>query len=247
MNYIQQEQRYWELTYGVEWVSCYIGTNKKVYLHNYKLKYIFETLGVEKYLHFCSISGFKDNQPSDLNQLEIEKLNKEMMFNYAIFLHEFVQCDNVQYDAMSEEFRIKNNLEEIILSNTEMNELFDNFREIYCLGDSGGKDLFEGAKPITEEGKKDLAFFRKAAAKINAKHDGNHTIDSIVMGITAKHPSYNLLNIFDLTVWQLMKTHSTMYKVDDVYFTKIGIYTGNIDTKKSKIKPKELDWSTRTN
>ena len=246
MNYIQQEQRYWELTYGTELVTCYIG-NKKIYLHNYRLKYIFETLGVEKYLHLCGISGFKNNQPSGLSQLEIEKLNKEIILNYAIFLHEFVQCDSVQYDVISKEFRIKNNSDEFTLSDNEMNELFDNFREIYCLGDSSGKDLFENAKPITEEGKQDLDFFRKAAAKINSQQNGSHTIDSIIMGITAKHPSYNLLNIFDLTIWQLIKTHSAMYKMDDIYFTKIGIYTGNIDTQKSKIKPKELDWSTRTN
>jgi len=243
--YIKEEQRFWELTYGAEWVTCLIG-QKTIYIHNYKLKYIFETLGVEKYLRLCSTASYKDNIPINLNNIELEKLNKEIVLSYAIFLHEFVMCDRVQYNERNKEFIIFNKEKDIILSENEMNILFDNFKQIYCLGNPKEDKLFSGAKPITEKGKELLEIFRKATAKVNSAKSGVHTIDSIIMGVTSKHPSYNLLNIFELTMWQLMKTHSAMYKNDSIYFTNIGVYTGNIDTKKSKIKPEELDWSVRT-
>ena len=156
---------------------------------------------------------------------------------------EFVECDNIQYDHEANEFLLTVGETMVILKEQDVNDVFAAFKEIYSLG--GGKVAFADAKPKTKEHEDFLAVIRKAQAKIDRKKNGEHTVDSILIGVTSKHPSYNLLNIWDLTVWQLMETYSVLHKIDGAYFTKIGIYTGNIDMKKSKITNKELDWSIR--
>lgn len=240
---INKEERYWELTCGKEFVTVYISQNKKVYVRNFKLDYIFNTLGVNQYLYLTGISLFKEKElPDDMTDQEIEQIHKNMIMNYAIFLKTFVKCDNVQYDNVNNQFRIFNDNEIIILTNDELNILFDDFKNIYFLA---GEEPFADAKPITERGKELLDIFRKAKVKVDAKKNGVMTIDSVIMGVTAKHPSYNLFNIWGLTMWQLMQTHNTLYQIDDIYFINIGIYTGNIDTKKMKTKPEELRWSVR--
>lgn len=244
MSDIEKEQRRWELTCGKELVTVNLSSQKRVYIKNHNLKYIFETLGFSQYMSLCSVSAYNKNDvPSGFSEDEIHKLNEQMVFNTAIFLKEFVLCDNIQYNPQDNEYRIGNNNEFIALNKEDMNEIFSAFREIYSL--SGEKVAFADAKPKTKEHEEFLAVIRKAQANIDRKKNGERTIDGIIMGVTSKHPSYNLTNIWDLTMWQLMETYTTLHKIDNAYFTKIGIYTGNIDMKKSKITNKELDWSVR--
>lgn len=244
MSDFEKEERYWQLTCGKELISVEVSNDKKVYIRNRKLDYIFNKLGFSQYMFLCSVSAYKDKEiPHDMSDQEKEQLNNQMLLHKAIFLKEFVLCEDVQYSNNGFYRLVFKNKSVIDLSNDDMNLIFTAFREIYCL--SGGKVAFEDAKPATERGKKFLEMMRKGKASIDAKKSGNHTIDSIIMGVTSKHSSYNLLNIWDLTMWQLMQTHNIMYKIDGAYFYKIGVYTGNIDTEKSKTTARELDWSSR--
>ena len=239
-----EDQRFWELTGGNSLITVFLDGKRKVYIKNYTLDYIFHKMGYEKYFSLCSISSLKsDNKPKNLTEEEEKDFFEKRTLKIAIFIREFIECENVQYDSRKEVFIISNGNEITELSSKDIDDIFDDFKDIYCL--AGGKPLFEGAKPITEKGKDVLEKFRAATEKVNRKNNGVHTIDSIIMGITAKHQSYNFINIWNLTMWQLMKTHSAMYKNDNIYFTNIGIYTGNIDSTKMKMKQKELDWSIR--
>lgn len=237
------DEMYEELAAGLEDITCKLDDNRKVYIKNYTLNYIYNKMKIQKYISLCGISGYKMAELPEMNAIEQIVFNKQMDLKIAIFLNEFVKQDNIQYDESTDEFIVIVGKSETRLTRADIDKVFENFREIYCL--TGGKQPFNEAKPITDEGKELLEIFRKAQVKIDTKKNGNVTMGSIMLGVSVKHPSINLINIKEYTVWQLMQTHSWLYKVDDVYFTKLGIYTGNIDTKKANIKPEELNWSGR--
>lgn len=246
MTDLEKEQRYWELTRGKEWISVFLPEERVVYIHNFKLDYIFDVLGFSEYMTYCAIPSYKDKPiPKEWSELEKEKLNNEIVLSYAAFLHKFVKCDSVQYDQSNKLFRIVNGKNYEVLNDKDMGAIFEAFKEVYCLSGSKDNVPWKDAKPRNKEDEEFLAIMRKAKAKIDEKKNGKHTIDSIILGVTSKHQSYNMFNIWGLTMWQLMETHSKMYGIDNAYFTKIGIYTGNIDTKKAKIEANELGWSTR--
>ena len=224
--------------------------NKQVYINNFTLDYIFDDengLGISKYLDLCAISSLKDSE----KYKELEKdeaVQKQIVFSYAVFINLVLACDKVQYVQDTNCFRIYVGEKMIDLSEEDMNIIMNNFKEIYCLtgGSNGNKRLIDEAKPITEQGKKDVEIFKQAIAKVDATKNGVTTIDSMIAGIASKTGSpYNYFNIWDLTVWQLFSVHAHMYKEQNIYFTNIGIYTGNINAKENKIKPKDMSWSCR--
>ena len=156
-------------------------------------------------------------------------------------------CYVVRYDEKENEFLVILGESYVVLNADDMNEIFNSFKEIYCIV-TNQKQPFADAKPRNAADEEFLAIIRKAQNNINRKKNGIHTIDSVIMGVTSKTGSnYNLANVWDLTVWQLMEVNSIMHKDDSAYFTKIGIYTGNIDAKKAKIESKDLDWTVREN
>lgn len=248
-NNILEEKRYWQLTYGSKYVTVYLTETKKVEIINLTLKEIFdeESMGIEEYLTLCAISGYKDNKElQELTGQEKELLDKQLIISYAIFLNKFVRCDNIQYHDEDNSFDLIFNEDNhvITLSEQELYKIIDEFRYIYCL--SSKNKYFSDAKPITEEGQKMLEMFRIAKEKVESSKNGNVTIDSIILGVCSKIGSpYNLFNIWGLTIWQLFEVHSKLHKNDNIYFTNIGIYTGNIDVEKAKFKSSDLNWSCR--
>ena len=41
----EKEERFWYLTRGTEWISVHLDKDRKVYIHNFKLGHIFDTMG----------------------------------------------------------------------------------------------------------------------------------------------------------------------------------------------------------
>ena len=246
MSEQEKEERFWQLTRGAEWIPVHLGKERTIYIRNFNLGYIFDVMGFVQYMTMCSIPSYGDKPiPEEWSDADKEQLNNEIVFSYAVFLKTFVKCNDVQYNPQKKEFVLVVDDNYIVLNDSDINKIFEVFRETYALGNGKDNVPWSNAKPRNKEDEEFLRVMRQAKMKIDAKKNGKHTIDSIIMGVTAKHQSYNLFNIWDLTMWQLMETHSKMYGIDNAYFTKLGIYTGNIDTKKSKIEPNELSWSVR--
>lgn len=64
---------------------------------------------------------------------------------------------------------------------------------------------------------------------------------SIISGMAWKSKDMNILNIFDLTVYQLYQGFRVIENIDNHHFTLTGIYTGNIDSK--NINLAKLHWA----
>lgn len=86
-----------------------------------------------------------------------------------------------------------------------------------------------------EEMRKRLAETKAAVQKAKMKQGKAITVESMIVGICAKDPSLNFLNIYELTYYQFMKTVHGIHKVDD-YDTSIQSLLAGADPK--KVKPK---------
>ena len=196
MTETQNEQRRWELVCGTEWITVFLDNNRKVYIKNHKLDYIFRTMGFSRYMSLCSVTSYKEEDiPKDFSEIEVQKIKNDMTLNMAVFIKEFVKCNEVRYDKSKDEFLIVFNEHEYIILNTkDMRDIFEAFKEAYCIQTSE-KQPFAEAKPQTAAQEEFLKIARKAQNNINRKKNGTHTIDSVIMGVASKIGSnYNLFN-----------------------------------------------------
>lgn len=241
-----EDELTWYLVKGRKEIPVVLENDMVVFIYNFNLGYIFETIGYSKYITMCSVPRIKKNV--NTSEIDNEKAVCQFLMLYSMFFETFVRCEKVQVDILKEEIRlVLPDNTNVILNDSDIEKIFSVFNKIYCLdGYTDGKgELWNNAKARNKEDEEFLKVMRSAQHKINMKNNGEQTIDSLILGVTARHNSYNLLNIWELTIWQLIRTNAKLQKIDDSYYTQIGIYTGNIDVKKNKIKNHELSWSVK--
>jgi hypothetical protein len=95
-------------------------------------------------------------------------------------------------------------------------------------------------KPANDLAKKMIEMIKKNA-KGRPKPKETMNLHSIINGLAWKSPSINLLNIFDLTVYQLYQGFYTTDNIDNYHHTLTGIYAGTVDGK--NIKLSDLHWA----
>jgi hypothetical protein len=66
-------------------------------------------------------------------------------------------------------------------------------------------------------------------------------LHSIISGLAWRANGINLLNIFDLTIYQIYTGYFTTANIDNYNFTLSGIYSGNVDAK--QIDMSEINWA----
>lgn len=88
-----------------------------------------------------------------------------------------------------------------------------------------------------------LKEFEEAEAKVNSEIGNGITITSIIEGVSAKHPSINLINIWDYTMYKLMRTYYRLEQIESATNIMTGIYSGCVETK--KIDLKEYHWAKK--
>lgn len=88
-----------------------------------------------------------------------------------------------------------------------------------------------------------LKEFEEAEAKVNNEKGVGITITSIIEGVSVKHPSINLINIWDYTMYKLMRTYYRIEQIESSNNIMTGIYSGCIETK--KIDLKEYHWAKK--
>ncbi|MGG2091242.1 hypothetical protein AB1283_00565 [Bacillus sp. S13(2024)] len=67
------------------------------------------------------------------------------------------------------------------------------------------------------------------------------SMDSIIEGISVKSRNLNILQIWDLTTYQIMRQFARLINVEDYENILLGIYTGNVDG--TKIKLQDIHWA----
>lgn len=220
-----------------------------LYIKNYKLKEIFNDIGLENY--------YKKLQPAilkvkDLNLEDIigeEQAKDKTMYDavcmfvdiremYLKFLNTFTHHKWEFNDVFNEFVVWRKDETPIRLGRNKIDNVFGIVKEMYCLNKRD--DTSDKLTPINDEVAQALKEFQEWEDSLPQKNS-EITLNSIIEGLSVKS-EYSLFNIWDLTVYQLMRT---FYKVNDAEhidnITK-AVYAGTVDGKAIK----DLHWAKRS-
>lgn len=200
---------------------------------NYSLKQIFCNIGediLNHYLKICIIdtSDLKDIQKlKGRNDLDFFVQYEEMQEIIVGFLNLFTSSEWT-FIPMIRQF-VTNDENRKTLTK----EFFDDLREVcsemYCLK-KPKEDVKTKAK--TKYGEDLLKEFMEEEKKINRFKEASVTLQSIVFSICSRNGSnYNMFNIMDLKMYQLIKIYYHMIQSDSYFYTLASVYNGKMEAK----------------
>lgn len=130
-------------------------------------------------------------------------------YNLSIMLEkilDFFVVEKVKFSKNDKKFYTYDNSNKVIgeINNSNFDELCD----LICQLNNVDKDKFDESKI---KNKKALEIYRKIQnRKKSSKPSRDLTISNIVSAVSAKHPSLNFINIWDLTINQLWDTFNRL-------------------------------------
>jgi len=78
-------------------------------------------------------------------------------------------------------------------------------------------------------------------SKQNIKKPETMNLHSIISGIAWKSNNTNIINIFDLTIYQLYDAYHRLENIDNYHYTLSGLYAGTVDGK--NINLSNITWT----
>ena len=78
-------------------------------------------------------------------------------------------------------------------------------------------------------------------SKQNIKKPETMNLHSIISGIAWKSNNTNIINIFDLTIYQLYDAYHRLENIDNYHYTLSGLYAGTVDGK--NINLSKITWT----
>jgi hypothetical protein len=223
-----------------------------ILIKNYKLDYIFKEMKLDKYYKLMNMvilevsDIFKDGIDIDLKDIklfdlfyQIPDLNKD----FIEFLNEFT--DLKWEKGNFKDFISYKNGKRIRITEEKFNDIKDIIKKMYAISRSE-KKLSDEINPdlaVDEETRKFAEEILEEKKKNNKKHKGNITMMGVINGICSKNNSYNLFNIWDLTVYQLMFQYYGIEQGENYGYILESIYHGVYDTKKNNFKIEDIHWA----
>ena len=101
-----------------------------------------------------------------------------------------------------------------ILDKNTLPQAIDIIQQICCIKTE--EEVVDDSKFKNDTARKLYAKMLKGRKERKKANDINLTLPNLISAISAKHPSYNLINIWDLTIFQLFDVFNRM-QVDSVY------------------------------
>lgn len=212
-----------------------------------------EELGIEKYLGLINFSTLSKEKLIGRELVEVFKpysfyqvvVNyEELRETFLEFLRVFVLHDedesSVRYVPEIDTIVVRYNKINGKINNSNFQSFLDFMRKIYYVPkvekESERLDIDEEMAELLKE-------FEEVESKV-AKDNGNEiTITSMIEAICVKHPSINLMTVWDYTMYQFMKTFYRIEQIDSAKNIMTGIYSGCIEPK--KINLKEYHWAKK--
>lgn len=224
----------------------------------FRIGYIIDTLGFLKYQNITSVLLVSKYKLEDADLIPEETFNQiqdydlfvytpELMSKLVDSLRLFLQNDNIHYVKKNKKIVVINNIankdefEDIWIDRDNYEEIADVLRAMYGL--SFKKEL--EYNPANEEARKLIKEIKAGKLHKQPKKE-DPTWGSIISGVAWRSTSgINILNVFDLTVYQLYDALSRMEANDTYNFTISGLYAGTIN--KSDIDFSKISWMRNYN
>lgn len=200
-------------------------------LINYRLKDIYdpEALGLANYYGLIGICTEKPENIFGSYALVRQLVDFLNLFTNVKW--KYAEESNVVVEASRCEICIgKDNAEDIL----------GLFRKMYCLDDtiiqkeSDRDDIDEDMRAL-------LLAFEEEQARVDRAMGADINLTSIIEGLSCKHPSINMLNIGEYTIYQLYKAYRRVCKIEHEDRLLTAYYAGNIQL--SEMELKSLNWA----
>lgn len=213
-------------------------------IKNYKLGHIVEDIELDRYLRMAHISTLK---PKDIVQKEVLKECKDIdmfdiFYSSENICNTFIEFFNFftgyewefVHTSVFVEFHAVNEYgKHVYISRDNFNEVINVIQTMYCTDKQRMKE--SERDDVDDEMIELLREFEEEEEKIRKAKGATVTILSMISGIANKHPSLNLLNIWDYTVYQLAHTYHRLNRIDNENRVFAAVYAGNIDSKKAEL------------
>lgn len=222
-------------------------------IRNYSTGEIFEDLGLDKYEYLISLTIldvkdiFKDNKIDNIDNLKMyDVICTSFEFNnwFIEFLNTFTYMewsfgnfnDFVAYDENKKRFRI---------TKDKFDGLMDIVKRMYVVnrGEKSNNLEIDPNLAVDEETRKFAEEILELQKENKKRKNGSITMMGIINGICSKPNGYTLLNIWDLTVYQLMAQYYGIEQDENYGYILSSVYSGFYDTKKNKLDINKIHWA----
>ena len=174
---------------------------------------------------------FKNIEPYDFivaNMINDESFKHNILEGLCFFLENVVTLSVKNEDV--EFYMIKNKK----INRSNFNFFIDVLKRQNCITDNGKKKLV----PKNDAQKKMFIKLKENRSKYNSENNNN--IIDIISSVCAKHPSINLSNVGDLSMYQLIDQYKRLNLIDE-YFININSLMHGASGDNVKIK----HWSSK--
>lgn len=212
-----------------------------------------QELGLIKYLSLINFTALTKEKLIGKELVEVFKPYSfyqvvvnydELRDTFLEFLRVFVLHDEdenaIRYVPEIDTIVVRYNKVNGKINNLNFQGFLDFMRKIYYVPKNQKESERED---IDDEMAQLLKEFEEAENKVNKENGNEITIISMIEAICVKHPSINLMNIWNYTMYQFMKTFYRIEQIDSAKNIMTGIYSGCIEPK--KINLKEYHWAKK--
>lgn len=205
---------------------------------NHKLDDIYKLIGHDKYQNLISlpvlmVSDFKldgilsKEEIDSLTVYKVARMFEDVREMFINFLNAFTHHAWEFNDVFNEFVTHISDTERIRLNQKKVDDIFEVVKAMYCIPERRLEEV-KVDKEIDNIMKEFEEFNRKTKHK---EKSHGLTLDSIVLAVSTRHNTYDLFNIWNLTVFELMKTYRQLEKNDHWDNVMQGIYAGTVDSK----------------
>ncbi len=157
-----------------------------------------------------------------LLQTFVEIFNFFFLENVSFYEKSFILLDK---DTQNTDDISQNDIHGVIIEDN-FTEILDLIQQICCISD---EDEIIDDKKFKNKRAKELYYKMKKAAKKerqNKKIDINFTLANIISAVSNKHPSLNFINIWDLTIFQLLDAFNRLQinTTYDINATRVSVW-----------------------
>lgn len=222
-------------------------------IRNYNLDYIFKSLKLDKYYKLISLATVELKDIIQVDKVDINKLKLyDVLYDvYNDWMLEFLNTftylkwEKGVEDGKFKDFVSYKDGKRIRFTESKFDGFMEVFKKAYCVN-RGSKKSTTSINPdlaVDEETKKFAEEILELQNQGNKKQKGNITLMGIIEGICSKPNSYDLFNIWNLTVYQLMIQYYGIEQNESYGYILSSVYAGVYDTKKNKLDIEKIHWA----
>lgn len=207
-------------------------------LHPLTLDEIFDDVGFNEYNKYLSILCIDSETIKEMLNIDKESNIQPFEFIFASAFHQEESKETIfkglslfiKEDVFMKEgyFQIGENQDNILHQNN-FNFFIDILKQQNCI--NGDKNKVK----IENDAQKGFMEQLKKMKEKYKKHEKTQDIVDIMSGVSSKHPSINVFNVGDLTIYQLINAYKALNAIDDFYLNYQSLLAG-ADSSKIKIK-----------